>query len=105
MEGFINIRLAPWQRRLITRGIAIIPAMIVTLLYGQNGTTQLLIFSQVILSLQLPFAVIPLVMFTRDRKKMGAFTAPTWLTIVSATIATVLVALNAKMVWDVMTSL
>lgn len=104
MEGFINIRLAPWLRRLITRGIAIAPAMAVTALYGQEGTTQLLIFSQVILSLQLPFAVIPLVMFTRNRAKMGDFTAPTWLTIVCATIAIVLVALNMKMIWDVMFS-
>ncbi len=76
-----------------------------TALYGKEGTTQLLIFLQVILSLQLPFAVIPLVMFTRDRAKMGDFTAPTWLTIVSATIAIVLVALNMRMIWDVITSL
>src|SRR5213075_1734146 len=67
MEGFLNIRLRPWLRRLITRLIAIIPAIIVTILYGERGTGQLLVLSQVILSLQLPFAVFPLVAFTSDR--------------------------------------
>lgn len=105
MEGFINIRLAPWARRLITRSIAIIPAMIVTVLYGESGTAQLLIFSQVILSLQLPFAVVPLVLFTRDKAKMGTFIAPKWLTYASAAIATILITLNVKMIYDVATSL
>jgi len=73
MEGFLEIRLAPWMRRLVTRGIAVIPAVIVSVLYGERGTAQLLILSQVILSMQLPFAVVPLVMFTSDRKKMGEF--------------------------------
>ena len=73
MEGFLSIRLRPWVRRLITRGIAIVPAVIVAWMYGEAGTARLLIFSQVILSLQLSFAVIPLVMFTSDRKKMGDF--------------------------------
>ena len=76
MEGFINIRLRPWLRRLITRLIAIIPAIIVVALYGERGTGQLLILSQVILSLQLSFAVIPLVMFTNDPRKMGPFASP-----------------------------
>lgn len=71
MEGFLNIRLAPWLRRLITRGIAIIPAAGVTILFGDGGTAQLLILTQVVLSLQLSFAVFPLVMFTSDRAKMG----------------------------------
>ena len=100
MEGFINIRLAPWQRRLITRLIAIIPAIIVTMLYGQSGTAQLLIASQVVLSLQLPFAVVPLVMFTMDKKKLGNFTAPVWVSVLAVLIAIILITLNAKMLWD-----
>src|SRR5881394_1029382 len=71
MEGFLNIRIRPWLRRLITRLIAIIPAVIVTVAYGESGTAQLLVLSQVILSMQLSFAVIPLVLFTSDRRKMG----------------------------------
>ena len=71
MEGFLNIRLAPWLRRLVTRGIAIVPAAGMTIAYGDSGTADLLIFSQVVLSLQLPFAVIPLVMFTADRRQDG----------------------------------
>src|SRR5439155_11818846 len=78
MEGFINLRLRPWLRRLITRLIAIIPAIIVVALYGERGSGQLLILSQVILSLQLSFAVFPLVMFTSDRHKMGTFASPLW---------------------------
>ncbi len=73
MEGFLNIRLKPWVRRLITRAVAIIPAFIVTVLYGEKGIGNLLILSQVILSMQLSFAVIPLVLFTNDRAKMGRF--------------------------------
>ena len=76
MEGFLNIRLRPWLRRLITRLIAIVPAAIVAIFYGESGTAKLLILSQVILSLQLSFAVFPLVMFTSDRVKMGAFANP-----------------------------
>src|SRR5206468_8708010 len=81
MEGFINLRLRPWLRRLITRLIAIIPAIIVVVLYGERGTGPLLILSQVVLSLQLPFAVIPLVIFTSDRAKMGPFVNPRWVTL------------------------
>jgi len=73
MEGFLNIRLRPWLRRLITRSIAIIPAIVVTIFYGAHGTARLLILSQVILSMQLSFAVVPLVMFTGDKAKMGEF--------------------------------
>ncbi|MCK9909829.1 divalent metal cation transporter, partial [Microbacteriaceae bacterium K1510] len=79
MEGFLNIRLIPWVRRLLTRLIAIIPAVIVTALYGESGTAELLILSQVILSLQLSFAVVPLVQFTSDKRKMGEFVNPAWL--------------------------
>jgi manganese transport protein len=73
MEGFLNIRLKPWVRRLITRLVAVVPAIIVTALYGEKGTTKLIIFSQVVLSMQLSFAVFPLVMFTNDKRKMGEF--------------------------------
>lgn len=104
MEGFINIRLAPWLRRLTTRLLAIIPAMIVTIIYGTEGTAKLLIGSQVILSLQLPFAVIPLVMFTMDKRKLGDFTAPVWLSVLAALIAIILVILNMKMLFDLASS-
>jgi manganese transport protein len=100
MEGFLNIRLAPWLRRLITRMIAIVPAAGVTLLYGESGTGKLLILSQVVLAMQLPFAVIPLVMFTRDRTKLGNFTAPVWLSSAAILIAAILVCLNLKLVYD-----
>src|SRR5262249_56396034 len=95
MEGFLTIRLRPWLRRLITRAIAIVPAAIVAIFYGQRGTAQLLILSQVILSLQLSFAVFPLVAFTSDRAKMGAFVNATWLKVVAWTTALVIAALNA----------
>ncbi|HEV8214736.1 MAG TPA: Nramp family divalent metal transporter [Gemmatimonadaceae bacterium] len=95
MEGFLNIRLRPWLRRLITRIIAIVPAAIVAIFYGERGTAQLLILSQVILSLQLSFAVIPLVAFTSSRAKMGRFVNPRWLQGVAWTAAVVIAALNA----------
>src|SRR2546425_4182791 len=79
MEGFLNIRLRPWLRRLITRVIAILPAVIVAFLFGESGTAKLLILSQIILSMQLPFAVFPLVKFTSERAKMGEFVNPRWL--------------------------
>ena len=100
MEGFLNIRLRPWLRRLITRLIAIIPAVIVTALYGERGTTDLLVLSQVVLSLQLSFAVIPLVIFTSDRRKMGEFVNPAWLKILAWTVALIIAALNAKLLFD-----
>ena len=100
MEGFLNWRIAPWLRRLITRSIAIVPAVAVTLIAGEKGTGQLLILSQVVLSLQLPFAVVPLVMFTASRAKMGEYVAPRWLTAVAALVAVAIIALNAKLVFD-----
>lgn len=100
MEGFLNIRLRPWLRRLITRLIAIIPAVIVTLLYGASGTTQLLILSQVILSMQLSFAVFPLVIFTGDKAKMGEFVTPLWGKILAWTIAVVIASLNIWLLWE-----
>ena len=100
MEGFINIRLQPWLRRLITRGIAIVPAAAVTIAYGAEGTGKLLILSQVILSLQLPFAVVPLVMFTASKAKMGALVAPRWLSLTAAIIAAIIIVLNIKLIID-----
>ena len=100
MEGFLRIRLSPWLRRLITRAIAIVPAIGVTVFYGESGTAQLLVLSQVVLSLQLPFAVIPLVWFTASRAKMGEFVAPRWMSATAGLVALVIVALNAKLVID-----
>jgi len=94
MEGFLNIRLKPWQRRLITRLIAIVPAAIVAAIYGAKGTNQLLVLSQVILSMQLPFAVVPLIRFTSDRRKMGGFANSMWLCLLSWVVAAVIIALN-----------
>jgi manganese transport protein len=103
MEGFINIKVAPWMRRLITRAIAIVPAALVTIWYGERGTAQLLILSQVILSLQLPFAIVPLVTFTASKAKMGTFIAPRWLTAAAALTAAIVIVLNAKLVVDFVT--
>jgi manganese transport protein len=100
MEGFINVRLPAWARRLTTRGIAIIPALVAIAVYGGSGTGKLLILSQVILSMQLPFAIVPLVMFTADRRKMGALVAPRWMTAIAAIVAVVVIALNIKVVID-----
>ena len=94
MEGFLNLRIRPWLRRLITRAIAIVPAAIVAILYGERGTAKLLIFSQVILSLQLSFAVFPLVRFTSDRKKMGEFVNSVGLRIAAYVVAGVIASLN-----------
>ena len=100
MEGFLQIRLPPWLRRLITRAIAIIPAAAVTIYYGSAGTGKLLILTQVVLSLQLSFAVVPLVMFTANRAKMGALAAPRWLVALAILIAVIIIALNLKLLWD-----
>jgi manganese transport protein len=100
MEGFLRFRLPPVLRRLVTRLIAIVPAVIVTWYYGASGTAQLLILSQVILSVQLPFAVIPLMMFASDRKRFGALAAPTWQLALGWLIAAVIVGLNVKLLSD-----
>ena len=100
MEGFLNLRIPPWSRRLITRAIAIVPAAAVTIYYGSAGTGRLLILTQVVLSLQLSFAVVPLVMFTASRKKLGPMVAPIWLTAIAVLIAVVIVALNLKLLVD-----
>jgi manganese transport protein len=103
MEGFINLRLRPWLRRLITRLIAIVPAVIVVGLYGERGSGTLLILSQVILSLQLPFAIFPLVMFTSDRAKMGSFASPLWLKSLGWMVSIVIASLNAWMLFQLVT--
>jgi manganese transport protein len=100
MEGFLHIRLPHWARRLLTRAIAIVPVVVVTAIYGEHGTGQLLILSQVILSMQLPFAVIPLVMFVSDRGKMGKFVIPRSVTALAWVVAGVIVALNLKLLSD-----
>jgi manganese transport protein len=94
MEGFLNIRLRPWLRRLITRAIAIVPAAIVAILYGEAGTAKLLVLSQVVLSMQLSFAVFPLVSFTSDKLKMGEFVNPAWLKVLAYVVAVIIAALN-----------
>jgi manganese transport protein len=100
MEGFLNIRLRPWLRRLITRAIAIVPAVIVAIIYGESGTAKLLVLSQVILSLQLSFAVFPLVMFTSDRAKMGEFVNPMWVKVLAYAVALVIASLNAWLLFQ-----
>jgi manganese transport protein len=100
MEGFLNIRLRPWLRRLITRLIAIIPAVAVTSVSGEKGTTNLLVLSQVILSLQLSFAVFPLVMFTSDKLKMGEFVNRPWTKYLAWFVAMVIALLNAWLLFQ-----
>lgn len=94
MEGFLRFRLPPWLRRLATRLLAIIPALIAIIFFGEQSTGKLLVFSQVVLSLQLSFAVIPLIMFTSDRQLMGEFVNPRWLKVLAWAVATVIVGLN-----------
>ena len=103
MEGFLNLRVKPWLRRLITRLVAIVPALAVAILYGERGTSDLLVFSQVILSLQLSFAVVPLVSFTSDRHKMGSFVNPAWVRVLSWTVAVIIGGLNLYLLWDTVT--
>ena len=100
MEGFIDIKLAAWARRLVTRLVAIVPAIAVILISGEAQLGELLVLSQVVLSFQLPFAVVPLVMFTASKGKLGALVAPRWLTIVAGVIATLLISLNVKLIFD-----
>ena len=100
MEGFLHLRLHPVLRRLVTRLIAIIPAIIVTAFMGESGSAQLLIFSQVILSMQLSFAVVPLVMFTGDKAKMGEFVNPPWVKILGWTLAAAIALLNGYLLWQ-----
>jgi len=100
MEGFLNLRLRPWLRRLITRGVAVVPALVVTMFYGESGVGDLLVLSQVILSLQLSFAVVPLVKFTSSKLRMRALVNPGWLSTLSWAVAAVIIALNVYLLWQ-----
>ena len=92
MEGFLDLKLKPWLRRLLTRAIAIVPAVAVTALWGEGGVGRLLVLSQVVLSLQLPFALVPLLMFTGSRKRLGAMASPAWLSALGWAITAVITA-------------
>ncbi len=98
MEGFLDIRISPVLRRLITRALAIVPAILVIWFFGEGSATSLLVLSQVILSVQLSFAVIPLVIFTSDKKKMGEFVNPVWLKVLAWSIAIIIAALNVYLI-------
>lgn len=100
MEGFLNIRLPAWKRRLLTRGLAIVPAVLVAWWFGVSGTAQLLVLSQVILSLQLPFALVPLWMMTKERDLMGNFVNPLWLTLLTGLITSIIIVLNILLLWN-----
>ena len=100
MEGFLNIRIRPWLRRLITRGIAIVPAVVIIGVYGEGKTTELLVASQVVLSMQLGFAVWPLMRFTGERAKMGEFVNPLWINLLGWTTAVIIITLNLKLLFD-----
>ena len=100
MEGFLRLRLPAWLRRIVTRLLAIVPVVIVAWIYGESGTAQMLILSQVVLSLQLPFAVVPLVRFTTDRDLMGELVAPRWVAALAWVVATIIISLNMKLLFD-----
>jgi len=100
MEGFLDIKLKPWLRRLITRSIAVVPALIVTLLYGEKGTGELLVLSQVILSFQLSFAVVPLVLFTSSKDKMGVFVNRPWVKVLAWVISAIIIVLNVYLLYE-----
>jgi manganese transport protein len=100
MEGFLNLRLPQWARRLLTRGLAVAPVVAVTILYGDRGITDLLVFSQVILSLQLPFAMVPLIRFVTNRELMGRFVISRATAALTWVIAAVIIVLNVKVVTD-----
>jgi len=100
MEGFLNLTLKPWLRQLITRLIAIVPALFVAIYYGEHGTSELLVLSQVVLSIQLSFAVIPLILFTSKKDWMGTFVNSKWLSGISWAIAVIIVVLNLYLLFD-----
>ncbi|MET3826899.1 NRAMP (natural resistance-associated macrophage protein)-like metal ion transporter [Sphingomonas sp. PvP055] len=100
MEGFLNIRVAPWLRRLVTRGLAIIPALIVISATGGKDTVELLVVSQVVLSMQLPFAIFPLMMVTSSPVRMGEYANPLWVKLVGFTICTAIAGLNVYLLWE-----
>jgi len=100
MEGFLQLRMPPWARRLVTRGIAIVPVVFVTALYGESGTAKLLVLSQVILSMQLPFAIVPLIRFVTDRGQMGEFAISRKTAWIAWIVAAVIIVLNVKLLFD-----
>jgi len=97
-EGFLKIAFRPWVQRLVTRLVAVGPAAFVAFYYGNEGATELLIFSQVVLSLQLPFAIVPLVIFTASKRRMSALVAPRAVTALASLIAIVIIGLNVTLV-------
>jgi manganese transport protein len=103
MEGFLDLKMKPWVRRLITRLIAVVPALIVAIYYGEKGTGQLLVLSQVILSLQLSFAVVPLVFFTGSKAKMGVFVNRPWVQSVAWVVSGIIIMLNLFLLWQTFT--
>lgn len=105
MEGFLSISMPAWARRLVTRLMAIVPAVMVGIMAGDQGTSQLLVLSQVILGLQLPFAVVPLLLFVADRKKMGALVAPLWQIVLGIGVAGLIIGLNLKLSFDLISGL
>lgn len=100
MEGFLNLQIPMWLRRLVTRLLAIVPAAVVASVYGEAGTARLLVLSQVVLSFQLPFAVVPLVQFTSNGTMMGRFANPIWLRMVAWAISVTIVGLNAALLFS-----
>jgi manganese transport protein len=100
MEGFLQWRIKPWARRLLTRSAAIVPALLVAAWYGESGVARLLVLSQVILSLQLPFAIVPLIRYTGRRSQMGAFASPRWLTLAASLVALLIISLNLTMLFN-----
>ncbi len=102
MEGFLDLRLKPWARRLLTRGLAVIPVVLVTAWTGEKATGPLLVLSQVILSMQLPFAVIPLVQFVSSRKVMGELVVPRWISAFAWGLAALVVGMNIRLLWDIL---
>jgi manganese transport protein len=105
MEGFVNLRMQPWLRRLITRLVAITPAILTIVIAGESATYDLLILSQVVLSLQLPFAIIPLIHFTSDKEKMGEFANKLWVKVLAWLTAAIIVALNLRLAWQTLSPL
>jgi manganese transport protein len=103
MEGFLRMRLPQWVRRLVTRAIAIVPVVVVTAIYGERGTSDLLVFSQVALSLQLPFAVVPLVMFVTNRGKMGRLVIGRTMAVLAWGATALIITLNLKLIYDAAT--
>jgi manganese transport protein len=100
MEGFLQLRMPPWARRLVTRGIAIVPVVVVTALYGESGTAKLLVLSQVVLSMQLPFAIVPLIQFVTDRSRMGELAISRKTAGIAWIVAAIIIALNVKLLFD-----